>query len=62
MACWGVALLVGAVQAWGGRHLVNPDGISYLDMGDAFSRVGWSAMVNGYWSPLYPHFQFELYF
>ena len=54
IVCWGVALLLGAVQVWGFRHLANSDGISYLDMGDAFSRVGWGALVNAHWSPLYP--------
>jgi hypothetical protein len=33
---------------------MNVDGISYLDMGDAYLRGGWRMLVNGHWSPLYP--------
>jgi hypothetical protein len=51
---WGVALLLGAFQAWAGRQLMNPDGVSYLDMGDAIWRGDWDMVVNGCWSPLYP--------
>ena len=35
------------------RQWMNPDGISYLDMGDAFLRGDWEMAVNGIWSPLY---------
>jgi hypothetical protein len=30
-----------------------PDGISYLDMGDAYWRGDWHNAINAYWSPLY---------
>lgn len=33
---------------------MNPDGMSYLDVGDAFFRHDWSVALNGWWSPLYP--------
>jgi len=32
---------------------MNGDGISYLDLGEAFLHGQWSALSNGYWSPLY---------
>jgi hypothetical protein len=32
---------------------MNPDGISYLDMGDAYLRGDWSTALNAQWSPLY---------
>jgi hypothetical protein len=32
---------------------MNPDGISYLDMGDAYWRGDWHHAINAYWSPLY---------
>jgi hypothetical protein len=32
---------------------MNPDGIGYLDLGDAFFLHKWFDVVNGYWSPLY---------
>jgi hypothetical protein len=31
-----------------------PDGVSYLDVGDAFWRGDWHNAINAYWSPLYP--------
>lgn len=31
-----------------------PDGVSYLDIGDAFWQGNWHAAINAYWSPLYP--------
>ncbi|MSR76147.1 MAG: hypothetical protein EXS68_00970 [Candidatus Ryanbacteria bacterium] len=36
------------------RYAMNPDGVSYLDIGDAFWRGDWSAVLTTYWSPLYP--------
>ncbi len=32
---------------------MNPDGISYLDVGDAFVHHDWAVGINGWWSPLY---------
>ena len=31
-----------------------PDGISYLDIGDAVWLGNWHGAINAYWSPLYP--------
>jgi hypothetical protein len=45
--------LLGIVQVWITRHAMNSDGISYLDIGDAYFRGDWTAAVNGYWSPMY---------
>jgi hypothetical protein len=36
------------------RFSMNVDGISYLDLADAYWKGDWNAIVNGYWSPLYP--------
>ena len=47
------AVGLGAVHAWTVRHTMNPDGVSYLDMGDAYLRGDWGVAVNAYWSPLY---------
>ena len=47
------AILLGAAQAWSTRHQMQPDGISYLDMGDAYLRGDWRMAINAYWSPLY---------
>src|SRR5258708_5236470 len=51
--CWGVALTLGAAEAWATRFSMNPDGISYLDIGDAYWRGDWHNAINAYWSPLY---------
>ena len=51
--CWTVALALGATQAWVTRFTMNPDGISYLDIGDAYWRHDWHNAINAYWSPLY---------
>ena len=53
ISCWAVALTLGAAQAWATRFNMNPDGISYLDIGDAYWRGDWHNAINAYWSPLY---------
>jgi hypothetical protein len=50
---WLLAIVLGLSQAWVSRHLMKPDGISYLDMGDAYFRGDWNMAINAYWSPLY---------
>jgi len=44
---------LGVLQAWLCRYVMNPDGISYLDIGDAYLRGDWKAAINAYWSPMY---------
>jgi hypothetical protein len=58
--CWLVAITLGFLQAWGRRHNSNDglaymgaDGISYLDIGDAYWRGDWGAAINAMWSPFY---------
>jgi hypothetical protein len=51
---WGVALVCGVLQAWNNRHGMNSDGVSYLDLANAYLSGGWKMLVNGHWSPLYP--------
>ena len=53
-ACATAVLLVGILEAWLSRYAMGSDGISYLDLGDAFWRGDWHSALNGYWSPLYP--------
>jgi len=48
------AVLLGAFAAVVARHTIGPDGISYMDFGDALVRGDWQMAANGYWSPLYP--------
>jgi hypothetical protein len=54
VSCWCVALALGAADAWASRFSMYPDGVSYLDVGDAFWRGDWHHAINGYWSPVYP--------
>lgn len=49
-----LAVALGLCRAWVGRNWINPDGISYLDLGDAYMQGHWSTAVNGYWNPFYP--------
>jgi hypothetical protein len=51
---FAIVVVLGALRAWGGRLAMNNDGISYLDVADAYLRHDWSHVVNGCWSPLYP--------
>lgn len=51
-----VCVALGALQAWISRFLMQSDGVSYLDVGDAFFRHDWARAINGYWSPMYPWF------
>jgi hypothetical protein len=60
--CWLAAVSLGAVHTWAARHSMNADGMSYLDLADAWRnldavqawRTGqWTSIANAYWSPLY---------
>ena len=50
-----LAVMLGAMHTWAAvrSHSMNADGISYLDIGDAYLRGDWSAAINSVWSPLY---------
>ena len=54
LASWFIAIAIGAAEAWVTRFTMYPDGVSYLDLGDAIWRGDWHNAVNAYWSPLYP--------
>jgi len=49
-----LVLLAGLGRAWVERFTLNADGLSYLDLSDAFARRDWHNFLNAYWSPLYP--------
>jgi hypothetical protein len=51
--CRIVALFLGLLQAWAFRYEANPDGVSYLDVADAYREGRWGDAPNGYWGPLY---------
>lgn len=48
-----VTLALGVFNSWEGRYAMDPDGISYLDVGRAFFRHDWASAINAWWSPLY---------
>ncbi len=56
-AAWFLLVLLGLIETVYGRHAMQDDGISYLDMGDAIARADWKMALNGVWSPLYPFLQ-----
>jgi len=47
-------LLLAALLAWDSRYSGDPDSISYVDMAQNVVRGNFGALVNLYWSPLYP--------
>lgn len=48
-----LAVVLGLLQAWTARHLMNIDGISYVDIAAAYARGDWTAAISAYWNPLY---------
>jgi hypothetical protein len=51
---WAVAIVLGLLNAVPVRFVVNPDGISYLNLATLYQHGDWMSAINGYWSPLYP--------
>ncbi len=50
---WLMAVVIGFLQAWLYRNVIDNDTISHLDMADAYFRGDWGMAINGYWNPLY---------
>jgi hypothetical protein len=53
IACLVSCCLV-VLDLWDSRDLFDPEGITYLDMADAYRLGDWRAALVGLWSPLYP--------
>jgi hypothetical protein len=53
LACRAALLLAGAAHAWGFRHDMNPDGMTYLDMASLFAAGDARPLDNATFSPLY---------
>lgn len=53
--CWVLAVALGALHTWAAAisYSMSEDGISYLDMGDAYLRGDWTMALNSVWSPMY---------
>ncbi len=47
------AIASGLLHVWAYRYQIEADGVSYLDMANAYFRGDWKMAINGYWSPLY---------
>ncbi len=52
--CQAAAILLGILNAWTSRHAARSDTISYLDLASALLGGDFQALLNPYWSPLYP--------
>ena len=52
-ALWVASILLAALLCWFGRHSMNPDGVTYMDIADAYRLGHWKAALNSYRSPLY---------
>jgi hypothetical protein len=53
IAFWIGALCVAIARAWWTRYSLEPDSISYFDLGDALLRRNWTMALNSYWAPYY---------
>ena len=49
-----LCVALGAALAFVDRHKMNPDGLSYIEIGQTALRTGPRGLVNAYWSPGYP--------
>lgn len=49
-----LCLVLGTIQTIAHYSSLDPDGLSYLDMSDAWLRHDWTNCINAYWSPLFP--------
>jgi hypothetical protein len=50
---WIIGIALGAWQAWEARYHMSADGMSYIDVADAYVRGDWKMAINGFWGPLY---------
>lgn len=48
-----LALALGFLQAWAYRFYIEPDGVNYFDIAQAYLRRDWTNALNAYWSPLF---------
>ena len=53
IALMAFAIGIAFLYTWAGRYQMNPDGISYLDIADAYQNLDWNNAINAMWSPLY---------
>src|SRR5579864_6108564 len=51
---WTIGPAVGLLQALALRNNIDHDAVAYLDMAGGFLHGARGALLNAYWSPLYP--------
>ena len=51
---WTIGPALGLLQALALRNAIDHDAVAYLDMAYRFSHGARGALLNAYWSPLYP--------
>jgi hypothetical protein len=51
---WGLMVCCWLLDGLALGRVVNGDTISYMDIATECTKGHWQALVNGYWSPLYP--------
>jgi hypothetical protein len=47
-------MFLAVLHFWSVRHVINPDGVSYVDVARAMARGDWATARNSTWSPLFP--------
>jgi hypothetical protein len=50
----GVTICVWFAEALAAKEPLNPDAVSYLNIANSLVAGNWHAIVNGYWSPVFP--------
>lgn len=50
---WTIVVVLGFLQVWSHRLLVDHDGVAYIDVAENYARGAWSSAINAYYSPLY---------
>jgi 4-amino-4-deoxy-L-arabinose transferase-like glycosyltransferase len=53
IAFWAIVALLGLLQAWAHRNLVDHDGVAYIDVAANYAKGNWDAAINVFYSPLY---------
>lgn len=53
LACWIAAIALAAGQLWIRRFDIHSDGLSYIEIAEAWATGDWRDAVNPVWSPLY---------
>jgi hypothetical protein len=50
---WLFAITVEMAEVWANRFYIEPDGVNYLDLANAWLRHDWRNAISAHWSPLW---------